>query len=84
MAISQLISLIPNEPRRNPFGDDRMSQDTQLARTFLLKVDEAQAQQIDTFRWESRQQSPDAAVRRIFEMGLQAARQADQGKAAAG
>jgi hypothetical protein len=41
--------------------------------TFMLRVEPEQAKRIDEFRWSSRQTSPSAAMRKIVELGLEAA-----------
>jgi hypothetical protein len=57
-----------------------MSQDTKLVSNFLLKVEPEQAKRIDEFRWSNRETSPAAAVRKLLDMGLEAAeRQARAG-----
>ena len=57
-----------------------MSQDTNLARSFLLKFDDEKARKIDEFRWANRQQSTTAAVRKLIDLGLAAVAQAELAK----
>jgi hypothetical protein len=56
-----------------------MSHNTHLARSFLLKFDDEKARKIDEFRWTNRQVSTTAAVRKLIDLGLEAAaRQTEQ------
>jgi hypothetical protein len=61
-----------------------MSQDTNLARSFLLKFEDEKAQKINEFRWSNRQESTTAAVRKLIDLGLEAAaaQKAEQSRAA--
>ena len=60
-----------------------MSQDTtKLACTFLLKIKPEQAERIDEFRWSHRQQSQTAAVRKLIDLGLEAATRQSEREAA--
>jgi len=46
---------------------------TKLARNLLLTIKPDQAERIDEFRWAHRQQSQTAAVRKLIDLGLEAA-----------
>jgi hypothetical protein len=48
---------------------------TKLVSNFLLKVEPEQAKRIDEFRWANRERSPAAAVRKLLDLGLAAAKQ---------
>jgi hypothetical protein len=55
-----------------------MSQDYTPARTFLLKLKPEQVQAIDEYRWNTRQNSQSAAVRKLIDLGLAAARAGEE------
>jgi hypothetical protein len=60
-----------------------MSHDTtKIARNFLLQIGDEQARRIDEFRWAHRQNSQSAAVRKLIDLGLEAASSRSEEKAA--